>query len=413
MSETAISPAAARWIRRWLILVGLMVYAMILIGGATRLTDSGLSITEWDPIKGAIPPLSAAAWNDAFTKYQTTAEYRFVNQGMSLADFQQIYWWEWGHRFFGRMIGLVAVAGLAFFALKRWLTRRLAVRILVLILLGGLQGAIGWWMVSSGIGQTTRVDVAPYRLMTHFILALLILSFTTWIWLDLGERERAPASPAVRRVARLLLVGVFLQMAAGALVAGLDAGRTYNDWPLMAGELVPSHYFEKALGIRSLFEGRAATQFNHRIIAYTAGKMRRYRIRSVVGDRVHVEMTPYDLSKGRIVFRERTPGQGPGGRRGTPPERALGAALRRPRRGGRGWWRAGRERVGHRRLLVRPEQAQLAARLTTGQLGRRAAWMRAATCGGIPDRERPAPLPSDVDASCGSRSAAAPENCAA
>ena len=269
MSETAISPAAARWIRRWLILVGLMVYAMILIGGATRLTDSGLSITEWDPIKGAIPPLSAAAWNDAFTKYQTTAEYRFVNQGMSLADFQQIYWWEWGHRFFGRMIGLVAVAGLAFFALKRWLTRRLAVRILVLILLGGLQGAIGWWMVSSGIGQTTRVDVAPYRLMTHFILALLILSFTTWIWLDLGERERAPASPAVRRVARLLLVGVFLQMAAGALVAGLDAGRTYNDWPLMAGELVPSHYFEKALGIRSLFEGRAATQFNHRIIAYT------------------------------------------------------------------------------------------------------------------------------------------------
>ena len=269
MSETAISPAAARWIRRWLILVGLMVYAMILIGGATRLTDSGLSITEWDPIKGAIPPLSAAAWNDAFTKYQTTAEYRFVNQGMSLADFQQIYWWEWGHRFFGRMIGLVAVAGLAFFALKRWLTRRLAVRILVLILLGGLQGAIGWWMVSSGIGQTTRVDVAPYRLMTHFILALLILSFTTWIWLDLGDRERAPASPAVRRVARLLLVGVFLQMAAGALVAGLDAGRTYNDWPLMAGELVPSHYFETALGVRSLFEGRAATQFNHRLIAYT------------------------------------------------------------------------------------------------------------------------------------------------
>jgi len=268
MSETTIPPAAARWIRRWLILVGLMVYAMILIGGATRLTDSGLSITEWDPIKGAIPPLSADAWAEAFAKYRDTAEYRYVNSGMSLGEFQHIYWWEWSHRFFGRMIGLVAVLGIAVFAVRRWLTRPLLLRLMGLVVLGGLQGAIGWWMVSSGIGETTRVDVAPYRLMTHFMLALLIIALVTWLWLDLGDRDRQPVARAVRVTAKLMLLAVFVQMAAGALVAGLDAGRTYNDWPLMAGELVPSHYFETDLGLRSLFEGRAATQFNHRLIAY-------------------------------------------------------------------------------------------------------------------------------------------------
>ena len=268
MSETTIPPAAAPWIRRWLILVGLMVYAMILIGGATRLTDSGLSITEWDPIKGALPPLSADAWNEAFAKYQETAEYRYINHGMSMSEFQHIYWWEWGHRFFGRMIGLVAVLGIAVFAIRKWLTRPLLWKLLGLVALGGLQGAIGWWMVSSGIGETTRVDVAPYRLMTHFILALLILALVAWLWLDLGQRARSPAPRAIRVTAKLLLVAIFVQMAAGALVAGLDAGRSYNDWPLMAGELVPSHYIEGDLGIRSLFEGRAATQFNHRIFAY-------------------------------------------------------------------------------------------------------------------------------------------------
>jgi len=268
MSETAISPVAARWIRRWLILVGLMVYAMILIGGATRLTDSGLSITEWDPIKGALPPLSAEAWNDAFAKYRETAEYQLINRGMSMSEFQHIYWWEWGHRFFGRMIGLVAILGIALFAVRKWLTRPLLWKLLGLVALGGLQGAIGWWMVSSGIGETTRVDVAPYRLMTHFILALLIIAIVAWIWLDLGDRTREPAPRAVQLTARILLVAVFVQMAAGALVAGLDAGRSYNDWPLMAGELVPSHYMETGLGLRSLFEGRAATQFNHRLLAY-------------------------------------------------------------------------------------------------------------------------------------------------
>lgn len=273
---------AARWIRLWLIVLGFMVYAMILIGGMTRLTDSGLSITEWEPIKGALLPMGAEGWGAAFEKYKQTAEYRLVNAGMSLDEFKYIYFWEWGHRLFGRLIGLVAVGGLVWFAVKRWMNGALARRLVLLVALGGLQGAIGWWMVASGIGETTRVDVAPYRLMTHFMLALVIIAYTGWLWLSLGKSPsvKAPFDPGagasgplppqagVGKVALILFVLVMLQMAAGALVAGLDAGRTYTDWPLMAGEWVPRHYIVDSLGIRSLFEGREATQFNHRLLAY-------------------------------------------------------------------------------------------------------------------------------------------------
>lgn len=264
----AISPVAARWIRRWLIVIGLMVYAMILIGGATRLTDSGLSITEWDPIKGALPPFSEAAWLAEFEKYKTTAEFQQQNYNMSMAEFQYIYWWEWGHRLFGRLIGLVAIAGFVWFAIKGWLSKKWAWRLGALIALGGLQGFIGWWMVASGIGDTDRLDVAPYRLMTHFGLALLIIAITAWFWLDLGERRHVKVKHPLRIMAIALLMLTSVQMLTGALVAGLDAGRSYTDWPLMAGELVPSHYLDDQLGVRSLFEGRAATQFNHRFFAY-------------------------------------------------------------------------------------------------------------------------------------------------
>lgn len=264
----ATSPVAARWIQRWLILIGLMVYAMILIGGATRLTDSGLSITEWAPIKGSLPPLSDAAWLSEFEKYKTTAEFQQQNYNMTMAEFQFIYWWEWGHRLFGRLIGLVAIGGFVWFMAKSWLSRKWAMRLGVLIALGGLQGFIGWWMVASGIGETDRLDVAPYRLMTHFGLALLIIAITTWFWLDLSERKRIEMPPPLRLLALALLALTSLQMLTGALVAGLDAGRSYTDWPLMAGELVPSHYIDETLGARSLFEGRAATQFNHRFGAY-------------------------------------------------------------------------------------------------------------------------------------------------
>ncbi|MFN3214726.1 MAG: COX15/CtaA family protein [Henriciella sp.] len=264
----ATSPIAARWIQRWLIVIGLMVYAMILIGGATRLTDSGLSITEWAPIKGALPPLSEAAWLSEFEKYKATAEFQQQNYNMTLSEFQFIYWWEWGHRLFGRLIGLVAIGGFIWFAAMRWLSKKWAARLGVLIALGGLQGFIGWWMVASGVGETDRLDVAPYRLMTHFGLALLIIAITTWFWFDLSEQEPKPAGRKLRWLAIGVLGLTSVQMMTGALVAGLDAGRSYTDWPLMAGELVPSHYVDAELGVRSLFEGRAATQFNHRAGAY-------------------------------------------------------------------------------------------------------------------------------------------------
>ena len=268
MAISAISPDAARWIRTWLIVLGLLVYATVLVGGATRLTDSGLSITEWRPVTGTLPPLNAQDWASEFDKYRDTTQYKLQNKGMSLAEFQFIYWWEWGHRQLGRFIGLVAVLGFAVFAARRWLGGGLGWKLAGLIALGGMQGAIGWWMVASGIGDTDRVSVAPYRLMTHFSLALLILCVITWLWLSLGRDGRVPAPKRARTVALGLLALVFVQMAAGALVAGLDAGRTYNDWPLMAGELVPSHYIQADLGLRSFFEGRAATQFNHRFLAY-------------------------------------------------------------------------------------------------------------------------------------------------
>ncbi len=264
----AISPSASIWIRRWLILIALMVYAMILIGGATRLTDSGLSITEWDLISGTLPPFGEQAWLIEFEKYKQTAEFQQQNYNMSMGEFQYIYWWEWGHRLFGRLIGLIAVGGFVFFMARKWLSVKWMTRLGVLIALGGLQGVIGWWMVASGIGDTDRLDVAPYRLMTHFGLALLIIAITAWYWLDLSNTPAGQPSKSERYGAQILLVLISLQILGGALVAGLDAGRTYTDWPLMAGEVFPSNYIEPGLGSRSLFEGRAATQFNHRFGAY-------------------------------------------------------------------------------------------------------------------------------------------------
>lgn len=270
MIDVVNAPIAARWIRIWLIVLAVMVYAMILIGGATRLTDSGLSITEWAPITGTLPPLSETVWLSEFEKYKATTEFQQQNYQMTMAEFKYIYWWEWGHRLFGRLIGLVAVAGFAIFAAKRWLDRKWTIRLLALIALGGLQGAIGWWMVASGIGDTARVDVAPYRLMVHFGLALLIIAIVAWFWLDLGTRalDQETEPGFARWPAFLLLAMIGLQMLSGALVAGVDAGRTYTDWPLMAGELVPGNYLAPGLGARSVFEGHAATQFNHRVLAY-------------------------------------------------------------------------------------------------------------------------------------------------
>ena len=254
-------------VRAWLLLIALMVYLMILVGGATRLTDSGLSITEWQPLLGAIPPMSNADWQDAFHKYQTmTAQGQILNANMALAGFKGIYWWEWSHRQLGRVIGVVFAIPFLFFLLTGRTTKKLLPHLITLFVLGGLQGAIGWWMVASGV-NSDLTSVAPYRLMTHFCLALLIIAYCFWLWLELGAtRREAPVQARPWTNAIVWIVGV--QMALGALVAGLDAGRGYTDWPLMSGEAIPSTMWTLDPFWRNLFENTATTQFLHRLTAY-------------------------------------------------------------------------------------------------------------------------------------------------
>lgn len=251
----------------WVFAIGALVYLMILVGGATRLTDSGLSIVEWAPVTGAIPPLSESQWLAELEKYRSTTEYQAQNRGMSLQEFKVIYWWEWGHRQLGRFIGVVFLIPLVVFAALKWIRPAFGWRMGAIFALGALQAFVGWWMVASGL--TGRLDVAPYRLMTHFLMALAIFAAIFWTWLDLREDGRPrPDAPAAGGWALALMCLTALQMAFGALVAGLDAGRSYTDWPLMGGEFLPSAYGAIEPWWRDPFENNASAQFNHRIGGY-------------------------------------------------------------------------------------------------------------------------------------------------
>jgi cytochrome c oxidase assembly protein subunit 15 len=254
-------------VRAWLLVIAGLVYAMILVGGATRLTDSGLSITEWKPLLGAFPPMNEADWADAFAKYQSmTAQYHLLNPNMDIAGFKGIYWWEWSHRELGRVIGVAFALPLIFFWVTGRTTKKLLPHLITLFALGGLQGLIGWWMVSSGV-NSDLTSVAPYRLMTHFCLALLIIGYCFWLWLELGATKReAPKAASGWATSIIWIVG--LQMALGALVAGLDAGRGYTDWPLMAGKFAPDEMWMLDPFWRNLFENPAMAQFVHRLTAY-------------------------------------------------------------------------------------------------------------------------------------------------
>ncbi len=242
-----------------------LVALMVIVGGATRLTDSGLSIVEWRPVTGAIPPLNEAQWLAEFEKYKAIPEYSQVNWGMSLAAFKEIYWWEWGHRFLGRVIGLAFLLPLIFFAATKRIDRALGAKLAGLFVLGGFQGALGWWMVSSGL--SARIDVSQYRLAAHLALAVALFAAMFWLALDLVSVRKEKRSP-VAPFAIALCVGVYLQMILGAFVAGLRAGRTFNSWPLMDGKFFPDGYFRGAPGLSDLFETAAAAQFNHRLGAY-------------------------------------------------------------------------------------------------------------------------------------------------
>ena len=260
-------------IRAWMILLFLLVWTMILVGGLTRLTDSGLSITEWQPLTGALPPMNEAAWLVEFEKYKQIPEYQLQNAGMSLSEFQFIYWWEWGHRQLGRFIGLVWALGFAVFYITKKIPTGWTPKLLLLGALGGLQGAIGWWMVNSGLGGE-MLDVASYRLATHLGLAFVILGFITWFVLQISNSDKDLLQRRRGREAKLfsmstgLMHFAFLQILIGALVAGIDAGRNYVDWPLMAGGFFPPFMFELQPIWRNFFENDGTVQFVHRIVAY-------------------------------------------------------------------------------------------------------------------------------------------------
>ena len=255
-------------VRAWLYIVAFLVFLMVLVGGATRLTDSGLSITEWKPVTGTIPPLSESDWTAEFEKYQQIPEYDLVNKGMTLEEFKWIYGWEWGHRFLGRLIGVVFAVPFLWFLLARRIPKSVAPSLVGLFVLGGLQGAIGWWMVKSGL--VDRVDVSQYRLAVHLTTASIIFAAILWVARRLAPDATTPAATSARLFSSLLIVLVLVQIFLGGLVAGLDAGLTYTTWPLMDGHWIPPR--ENLLVVdpawRNFFENVLTVQFDHRMSAY-------------------------------------------------------------------------------------------------------------------------------------------------
>ncbi|MBT8154417.1 COX15/CtaA family protein [Epibacterium ulvae] len=266
---------ARKWIRIWLGVLFVLVVAMIAVGGLTRLTDSGLSITEWRPITGAIPPLSEADWQAEFEKYKQIDQWAIHNKWMELSDFKEIYWWEWGHRQLGRVIGLVWALGFFGFLVARKIPTGWTGRLMIPGVLGGLQGAVGWWMVHSGVTQGEGVTtVASYRLAVHLGLAFAILGLLAWYMLALGrsEQDLMQARRAKEAKPFSLSTGLMhftlLQILLGALVAGIDAGRSYTGWPLMGGQIFPPQAFALEPILRNFYENPGLVQFIHRVSGY-------------------------------------------------------------------------------------------------------------------------------------------------
>ncbi len=256
--------AIGQWLAVWAAMVGILV----LIGGATRLTESGLSITEWQPFSGVIPPIGDAQWTAEFAKYQQIPQYKLLNHGMTLAEFKTIFLWEYIHRLWGRLLGVALV--LIWVVNRRRITRDLWPRLLGLLVLLGLQGALGWWMVMSGL--SVRTSVSQYRLAAHLLTALALYAFTVWTAAELIEPRGARAPNADKKLsAAVLALAIFVPItaASGAFVAGLHAGKIYNTFPLMGAGLIPQEYSQLSPFWRNLFENPAAVQFNHRLIATT------------------------------------------------------------------------------------------------------------------------------------------------
>jgi cytochrome c oxidase assembly protein subunit 15 len=264
-AQQASHGRAVRW---WLLSIAALIAIMVLVGGGTRLTESGLSIVEWKPVTGTLPPLNQAQWTEAFEAYKTIPQYRELNAGMNLAEFKTIFWWEWSHRLLGRVIGVAYLLPFLWFLWRGALSADLRRRLWLIFGLGALQGAVGWWMVASGLSQ--RVEVSQYRLATHLVLALLIFAAIVWTLRRLAERPPLAASSRLKITSMALLVMTFVQLYLGALVAGLRAGKIYNTWPEIDGALIPSasRLFFETPWWRNLFDNTLTVQFEHRMTAY-------------------------------------------------------------------------------------------------------------------------------------------------
>ncbi len=247
----------------WLVAVASIIFGMVVVGGLTRLTGSGLSITEWRPIMGAIPPLNDVQWAEAFAKYKQIPQYIQQNSGMTLEGFKDIFWWEWGHRFMGRFLGLLFAGPFLWFAVTGAIARKEWPRFVILFALGGFQGLLGWWMVQSGL--ETRVTVAPYRLAIHLGAAVILLGAMVWTALDYLRPSRTGWAP---KLSLWFIALIYGQIILGALVAGLDAGLIYNTWPDMNGNFTPQDAFFYSPWWRNFFDNPGLAQFNHRMLAY-------------------------------------------------------------------------------------------------------------------------------------------------
>ena len=269
MNTIAINTASesSKKIGIWLLICALTVYLMIIVGGATRLTQSGLSMVEWEPIMGTIPPLSLTDWQDTFNKYQQSPEYLKINKGMSLEEFKSIFWWEYGHRVLGRFIGMLFFIPFVFFLIRGYLSRPWKFKLFGLFLLGGVQAVVGWYMVKSGLVNDPHVS--QYRLASHFGIALLIYIVMIWFMLDFFKsQQRRSSSISLKTTSLLVTKLVFFMMITGAFVAGLKAGHIYNTFPQMGDSFVPQGLFSITPAWKNLFENPATVQFIHRCTAY-------------------------------------------------------------------------------------------------------------------------------------------------
>ncbi|WP_074381645.1 COX15/CtaA family protein [Bartonella doshiae] len=265
---TPLQKKHRKQIQIWLYSILLLCLAIVLVGGATRLTGSGLSITEWKPIHGVIPPIGVEQWQEEFSKYQQIAQYKVLNRDMTLSAFKVIFWWEWWHRVLGRLVGLVALLGLIWFWATKRIEKNILLKLIIVPILIALQGAIGWWMVASGIGQSNLTSVSQYRLAFHLITACFVIIFVTYLSRGLAEYSEKPANKKIQNFAGWLVFLILIEIYLGALVAGLHAGKVYNTWPLMDGQIIPEGLLAHNPVWINFFENPLTVQFIHRFFAY-------------------------------------------------------------------------------------------------------------------------------------------------